>query len=291
MNPTTTLKTISPKMASDWLQSDINRENRRLRPHHVNDLAREMAAGRWISTHQGIAFAKSGRLLDGQHRLAAIIQAGVSVRMMVTEDLDEQAFKVMDRGLKRAHHELLHLVENADENHLICQAIRHYLTETTVNRRPSPGDIEDEFLGQKFVAWVWVGKEVARLPRNLRNAGVYAALAVYYYVNPEKAKAFMEGYRTGAGLDAMSPVLNLRNRVLGCANSSDCDYWFCVSLTRAHLNNATLRNVYEASEDMLGAKNTSRAVMERAEVHRRTALAMVGKRGPGRPRKDEVPVR
>ena len=69
-------------MAAEWLAR--NTFNRNLSQHSVNRYASDMSAGNWTLTHQGIAFDDQGVLVDGQHRLAAIIKSGVDVRMMVT---------------------------------------------------------------------------------------------------------------------------------------------------------------------------------------------------------------
>ena len=61
-----------------------------------------MKAGEWMLTHQGIAFSESGRLLDGQHRLLAGIQADIPVKFVVTQGLDENAFRAIDCGEKRS---------------------------------------------------------------------------------------------------------------------------------------------------------------------------------------------
>lgn len=58
---------VTPEMAAKWLEGNVL--NRPLKQAHVDRLAREMAAGRWRLTHQGIAFDVSGCLIDGQHRL------------------------------------------------------------------------------------------------------------------------------------------------------------------------------------------------------------------------------
>ena len=76
------LLTITPSEASKYLAN--NPANRRLSESEVETLAADMREGRWCITHQGIAIGKTGRLLDGQHRLAAVIKAGVPVQMMVT---------------------------------------------------------------------------------------------------------------------------------------------------------------------------------------------------------------
>ena len=94
------LLTITPSEASKYLAN--NPANRRLSESEVETLAADMREGRWCITHQGIAIGKTGRLLDGQHRLAAVIKAGVPVQMMVTLDVDESAIDAIDQGRKRS---------------------------------------------------------------------------------------------------------------------------------------------------------------------------------------------
>jgi hypothetical protein len=73
---------ITPALAESWLTK--NKFNRRISTATVNKYAADMKSGRWNLTHQGIAFAYSGELVDGQHRLKAIIKSCTPVRMMVT---------------------------------------------------------------------------------------------------------------------------------------------------------------------------------------------------------------
>src|SRR3954467_14111979 len=64
---------VTPDLAAQWLRA--NTGNRPVREAHVRSLAEEITADRWKVTHQGIAFSLSGRLMDGQHRLRAVIRA------------------------------------------------------------------------------------------------------------------------------------------------------------------------------------------------------------------------
>jgi hypothetical protein len=52
-------------------------------------------------THQDIAFDSNGVLVDGQHRLAAIIEADLPVEMTVFTDVEPDNFDVLDTGEKR----------------------------------------------------------------------------------------------------------------------------------------------------------------------------------------------
>lgn len=92
---------VTPLIARRYLMKRPEVQ-RKLRPHRVAQYARDMRQGRWGLTHQGIAFSSTGHLVDGQHRLAAIIESGVSVDMLVTRGVAGEAFVGMDRGMLRS---------------------------------------------------------------------------------------------------------------------------------------------------------------------------------------------
>lgn len=95
----TETKLVTPDLAAEWLERNV--ENRVIRQSRVAELATAMRQEQWVLTHQGIAFGVSGRLLDGQHRLWAVLMAGVPVRMMVTWDMPDETFTALDIGAKR----------------------------------------------------------------------------------------------------------------------------------------------------------------------------------------------
>jgi len=72
---------ITPQLAEAYLS--VNSVNRPVRSRHVKRLAHDIKSGNFQTTHQGIAFNSDGRLVDGQHRLSAIVEAGEPVPMIV----------------------------------------------------------------------------------------------------------------------------------------------------------------------------------------------------------------
>lgn len=90
---------VTPELARVWLRS--NTHNRRLRKRAVTDYARDMAAGHWNLNGEAIKFAKDGTVLDGQHRLRAVIDADTTVQMLVVVGLPAEAQETMDTGRKR----------------------------------------------------------------------------------------------------------------------------------------------------------------------------------------------
>lgn len=90
---------IGPDEAKELLS--LNKKNfRKPDAKRVDAYSREMKAGKWVLNGESIKVGKSG-LLDGQHRLGAVIKAGVTVEMVVIRDLDCDG-RGLDRGKPRS---------------------------------------------------------------------------------------------------------------------------------------------------------------------------------------------
>ena len=79
----TQIERITPRWAAEVLENK-NTRNIRFQKTWAEKLARDIKAGTFLLTHQGIAFDAEGILLDGQHRLAAVVMANKPVQMLVT---------------------------------------------------------------------------------------------------------------------------------------------------------------------------------------------------------------
>lgn len=90
---------ITPAQAAEFLK--LNSSNRPVRPSWVRQLVAIIERDEWKLTHQGIAITADNSLLDGQHRLKAIVTAGKTVKMNVSFDCDPASFRVLDSGVRR----------------------------------------------------------------------------------------------------------------------------------------------------------------------------------------------
>jgi hypothetical protein len=90
---------ITPEKAAEMLAA--NTANRPLSKSTVRGFAEAMRRGDWLVTHQGIAFDTRGVLVDGQHRLAAIVEAELPVEMTVFTEVEPDTFDVLDTGKRR----------------------------------------------------------------------------------------------------------------------------------------------------------------------------------------------
>ena len=97
---------ITPELAKVWLGR--NTDNRRLRKHRANVLAKEMTDGNWAANGESISFDTKGALVDGQHRLQAIINSGViSPLTPIIMGIEPGVRSTVDTGLKRSAADVL----------------------------------------------------------------------------------------------------------------------------------------------------------------------------------------
>lgn len=99
--------TITPECASQWLK--CNRNNRPVRHRHVEFLADEITSSNWQLNGQPIVISENEEVLDGQHRLMAIIESGIAVKSLVVYGINAEAFKTMDTGAVRTGSDALAL--------------------------------------------------------------------------------------------------------------------------------------------------------------------------------------
>jgi hypothetical protein len=101
----TKIMTVTPEMANRFLER--NSGNRPIRRSHVRYFIECLKRGDWITTHQGIAFDETGKMVDGQHRCVAIVESGINAEIMVTWNATSESVIAMDIGLKRTFADVL----------------------------------------------------------------------------------------------------------------------------------------------------------------------------------------
>ncbi len=101
---------VTPKRAAELLAA--NTHNRGMNASQVSTLAREMSNGEWIINGETVKVAHDGSLIDGQHRLAAIVQSGVPSNLLLVEGLstDHNVQYTTDVGMKRSLNHTLALL-------------------------------------------------------------------------------------------------------------------------------------------------------------------------------------
>lgn len=104
--PSMELKDITPEYA-DELLAKLHHNFRTVRWSTVDAYARDMKKGKWRVTGESVKISPTGELVDGQHRLRAVVKSGRTVKMFVAHGIDADAEKVLDTGVRRSTADML----------------------------------------------------------------------------------------------------------------------------------------------------------------------------------------
>lgn len=96
ITPTMTHRHITPRIAKTMLSH--NTGNRPLRKAVVQRYATDMENGDWQDNGDPIRFDTNGRLIDGQHRLEAVILSDTPIDAWVLRGLKPETQKTMDQA-------------------------------------------------------------------------------------------------------------------------------------------------------------------------------------------------
>lgn len=97
---TATFETVTPELATEWL--GLNEGNRNKRTQQVAKIARAIKRDRFLITGDTIKFDTTGRLIDGQHRLSAIVDTDTPVVILIVRGVDPDVQLVIDENAKRS---------------------------------------------------------------------------------------------------------------------------------------------------------------------------------------------
>lgn len=92
---------ITPEIAKKMLENNYEK-NRSIKRGALATYAKDMKNGNWRSSVcPPICFSENGVLLDGQHRLLAVIEANVAIEFEIRYGLIENDYNYFDQGTKR----------------------------------------------------------------------------------------------------------------------------------------------------------------------------------------------
>lgn len=208
---------VTPNLAARWLEKNTN--NRPLRQSLVHKYARDMQAGHWCLTGEPIKFAADGTLLDGQHRLAALVAANRSVRLTICLGLASDCQISLDTGMPRSMADVLTMAGEHDGSNLASVLRLLYLYDHSqdfrllVDPKATPSRQE---LSAYLAAHPAIRAFGSRDPRmkGLLPPALKGALAyLFAQKDPVLNDHFWNGLGTGANLDPTSPLYHLRERL------------------------------------------------------------------------------
>lgn len=204
---------VSPTQAQKWINR--NTHNRPVKRNLIRQLAGAIERDEWCFNGETIKFDTTGRLIDGQHRLEAIIEADIAVPLIAVFGVHPAAQETIDTGSRRSLGDVLSLRGESNAT-LLSSALNatFRLMNGTMQRAGSVYPTYQQAIAllddhPDIRSSLTVGRALGnhlKYPKGLGAALHY----LFGTVSEKDAEAFFERLVSGAGLAADDPIFVLR---------------------------------------------------------------------------------
>jgi hypothetical protein len=218
---------VTPELAQRWLER--NSRNRKISAATVDRYSRDMLNLEWPFTGDPIRFSDRLALLDGQHRLTAIVETEVALTLLVMIGFGQSVQTFMDGGRKRHISDTLALDETP--NYIAVSSLVNLAllwnpggiwvpgrgTTLFGSRIQSSAAEILAFVNEHTVVHEAArqGVAIAKMVPGARASVVGAAfLRASLLAGPFEVGEWFSKLETGAGLRLGDPVLALRNGMM-----------------------------------------------------------------------------
>ena len=216
----TEVRTITPVVATEMLKKNLN--NRKVSEKHVNFLAQEMRNGNWLFDGQPLRFDENNVLIDGQHRLNAIIRSKTSQNILIITGLKKESFKVMDTGKNRNAADVLSI--NGEIYYAQISSCARFIIKLK-GGNSAGGSRLSTTSNTSIVEWLENNRIIVdhiRTSDKLKKefSGVlsqtYIASFLFLFAEKDaiKSQDFMRKLCTGLDLTEKDPILTLRKTLI-----------------------------------------------------------------------------
>jgi hypothetical protein len=277
---------VTPELAAKWLER--NTANRPLRGEVVQRYASDMKSGLWQVTGDAIGFDTNGTVVNGQHRLWAVFESGMTVRMLVCFDLDPKVVRVLDDHFKRKLSDVVKISNpgiNVHSKHTAAARTMMFNLSRTDRYSAAKKTSRQEqmmFLERHLPAIDFAFRDClhSRNDRALTTTSIVAVLArAYYSRDKERLLAFGKVFLSGMPVDnGDQAAIIFRNWLMRLENqkvraATEVIYRKGERALDAFLRKEQIKNLFEATEEMFllpeetapASKKITRAQREKAK--------------------------
>lgn len=212
---------VDPQLAIKWLEH--NTENRKIDQRRVVRYAEMMRSKMWKLNGEAIIFSKSGRLLNGQHRLWAVVESGEGVDFLVVRGVEDDCFDSLDNPKLRNGATVLALAGKKNTSSLSAALVwkwKYDSGQLGAIVGPSPAEIRrlaDENPDyEQAAAYIGSSKKLRKL---CAPSVTVFCRAEFSRQSETRADIFFESLDTGTNLSEDSPIYCLRERLVNNSGS------------------------------------------------------------------------
>lgn len=215
------IREITPSIAKEMLKRNAN--NRPLKEGHVKLLSKSMKNGEWLFDGQPIRFSEGGTLLDGQHRLSAIVDSKIPQNLLIITGIEKEAFKVMDTGKNRSGSDCVAIEGYSNPNEVAASVktilnIKNNITTAGGNSKVTNTQILKWLESNGGETFITNTKKSISLSVNFSRILSASTINSFWYLfaekNVEQAEAFISKLCYGLGLETNSPIYVLRKKLM-----------------------------------------------------------------------------
>jgi hypothetical protein len=247
---------VDSETARKMLERNI--KNRRVRRNAVEYIKDQIVNGEWREDHpQPIVFSKSGRIIDGQHRLYAIAELDISnneaLIIRVETGADDGVREYIDTGVPRSLDDRVELESDPVVNKALSQlcTFAHALKRNS-KTKPSPDDFK-EWFASHHDSGLFVAKHIKR-EKGVGKIQIAYAAVEYYEINAAKASEFYPAlFIVDSDVQQARMLRDYMLRTIGTAASNtnsqmwrNTVYARSVGCMKAHLEGREIKIVREA---------------------------------------------
>ena len=210
--------TITPEKAKNVLETR-NKDNRPISPKEVEMLAREMELGRFKDNGDTFKFDVNGRLLDGQHRLAAIVKSGIPlIDAIVVYGIAPDAVDTIDSGRKRSvadKAKFRGIAMTRNYASIARNRIQYLIGDLSANHTISDLELLELFEGKEelFKKSYSMAMKIYNSPLKIMPCPFAALLSFAIEYNSDAAEAIVKKLSSGEDLAKGDPCLLYRKTV------------------------------------------------------------------------------
>lgn len=151
----TKVETVTPNKAKKLLSE--NTINRPLSKKRVEHYASLMEGGKWKLTHQGISIADDGTIIDGQHRLHAIIECNLPIDINISYGAEKETFKYIDVGYTRTTSNIFAIegIKNYSKHSSGISRYHNFINSDRVLSTSNSGRVENHYTHEDYLQFYY----------------------------------------------------------------------------------------------------------------------------------------
>lgn len=213
------IEAITPDRAAKMLEN--NTMNRNISQITVKRYALAMRNGEWEQNGQTIIIAEDGTILDGQHRLHAVIESGMTITFLIVYNVKKAAIATIDSGVSRTFRHVLQIKGSkhaSTASALTKLAWIYFFYDSEMKDSSAKIALRNTILECFYDE----NKDLIERAAAIADTGCHHfvkshmgfCIFLMFHKNPGRAEEFAALLKTGQNLYTGHPIMTLRSKLI-----------------------------------------------------------------------------